>query len=239
MITVIIPTHNDIKLGFLKKNLDKLSKLKFVEIIIVHRMGQDQTLKLIKSYPELKLIQTEANSRAERLNIGIKMASGKLILLAHPRSLLLYEGLSYLNQNIDKISWGAFTHKFDKDNLLLKFTSWYSNFIRGDLKGIFYLDHCIFFNSSILTEAEKSSLIPKVDIFEDTYLSKILLKKSRPRRLPFTLVTSAIRFETNGIIFQSLMNQILKLCFYLRVSPEKMNKIYEKGLQLNSSYSKK
>ena len=52
--------------------------------------------------------------------------------------------------------------------------------------------------------------------------------------LPFISTTSAIRFTKNGLWTQALMNQILKLGFHIGVPHDTMNKIYERGLNLNS-----
>ena len=48
--------------------------------------------------------------------------------------------------------------------MVYKFTSWWSNYIRGDIRKIYYLDHCIFFKKHILDEVNPCHL----EIFEDT-----------------------------------------------------------------------
>ena len=79
-------------------------------------------------------------------------------------------------------------------------------------------------------------LIPDVDIFEDTLLSQKLQAFGDLQILPFNSMTSSIRFKKNGLLKQSLMNQWLKIAFMFNLSLENMNKIYEKGLALNSKY---
>ena len=76
--------------------------------------------------------------------------------------------------------------------------------------------------------------IPNVPIFEDTEISKILNKQGVPWRHPLKAVTSAVRFDTNGFLKQSAMNQIFKLGYWVGVPKEKMDLIYEKSLNLNS-----
>ena len=212
----------------------------FVEVICVDSFSKDNTVQIIESKkaPEfnIRMIQCETNSRAKRLNIGIKEAIGEVVFLHHPRSIIDRNSLNYLAENYNQLSWGGLTHKFDRNHYLLKFTSWYSNQIRGKWRSILYLDHCIFFRRELL-ENDKSP-VPEVDIFEDTYLSLKLKKitKSSAVILPFNSQTSAIRFEKNGIWLQAIMNQILKICYMLNVPHKTMNKIYEKGLSLNSRY---
>lgn len=179
----------------------------------------------------------QAKSRAERLNIGFHKSRGSIVLFHHPRSFVEPAGIQQLidlseMQNREEM-WGGFTHQFDKAHWLLKFTSWYSNEIRGKGKGILYLDHCIFFSRELWKQN-----IPHVEIFEDTLLSYNFLKKSKPVILPFKSQTSAVRFEKNGLWRQSLMNQVLKIGFFLKVPHTTMNLIYEKGLGLNNPTKK-
>jgi hypothetical protein len=165
--------------------------------------------------------------------MGIARSSGDITLLHHPRSFVSAGAISSLQiwAKNKRGFWGGFTHKFDALHPLLKFTSWYSNFIRCDRKSILYLDHCIFYDREF---TDLAALMPDVEIFEDTELSKIFGRRSSPVRLSGHSTTSAIRFEQNGIYRQALMNQFLKIGYLLKVSHKTMNRLYEKGLGLNS-----
>lgn len=232
-LNIIFSTHNEMELGYLQKSIPLLSEFKDIHITVVDKESNDGTVQFLESYP-VEIISTKVNSRAGRLNIGINSSSSAMILLHHPRSILSKEGISFLIENYENLRWGAYTHRFDVEHSLLKFTSWYSNFIRGGLREIYYLDHCIFFQK-VLVGADKN-FVPDVDIFEDTYLSQKLAKNSSPTRLPFSSTTSAIRFQKNGVWKQAILNQILKLGFLLGIPNTFMNKVYEKGLNLNSKY---
>lgn len=171
-----------------------------------------------------------------RLNEGIKVAKGPWLIFHHPRSLLAQDFKEEILR-LDKPSWGAFTHRFDDQHLLLNFTSFWSNRIRGDLTHIYYLDHCLFVHKELLKEIQHP--FGQADIFEDTHFCQQFKKKSKPIRLQSTSLTSSIRFKENGFLKQSLMNQVLKVGYQLKVDPILMNKIYERGLNLNQNYSKK
>ncbi len=209
MLSVIIPVANEIDNLFFQRTIENISLLKDIEVICVDK--------------------AEAISRAERLNKGFLKSKGDMILFHHPRSLLDLNALQYLIENSQKIIWGAMTHQFDLAHPLLKFTSWYSNHIRGKRRGVFYLDHCIFFHRSLFVKP-----LPDIDIFEDTVLSKQLLEKQKPILLPFKSTTSAVRFVKNGIYRQALLNQILKIAFAFKLRHDLINKFYEKGLNLNN-----
>lgn len=232
MISVVLPTFNEANSGYLELILQGLSLLDDAEIIVVDGGSTDGTLEMLEGFG-VRLYLLEKSSRAARLNEGIANSRGELILLHHPRSLVSAQAITKLNRIIanKKHYWGGFTHRFDVDHPLLRFTSWYSNKIRCDFRGIVYLDHCIFFDAQL---KDRGVIIPDVEIFEDTELSKILKTYSHPIRLTDAAQTSAIRFQKNGLYRQAIMNQVLKLGYSLKVPAKTMNRLYEKGLGLNS-----
>jgi hypothetical protein len=181
----------------------------------------------IAEVPGVELVIGTGSTRAERLQRGIDASRGRVILCHHPRSLVTKEGIEWLRDHADEVTWGGFTHVFDVRHPLLLYTSWYSNTIRPR-NGVVYLDHCIFFRRELLTRP-----IPSVAIFEDTLLSYILRESGPPTILPFPSTTSAVRFVRNGVVKQLFLNQLLKIRFLLGADNQKMNDTYEKGLHLN------
>jgi glycosyltransferase involved in cell wall biosynthesis len=222
LLSIVIPTLNESKTGYLSKILDAYIGVEGIEVICVDGGSQDDTISIIKQ-SNAKLITTDIGSRAGRLNTGIKQAKFDMVLLHHPRSLVDVEGIK------------AFTHQFSISHPLLNFTSWYSNHIRGR-RGIYYLDHCLFAQKQLLLDV---GLIPEIDIFEDTEICLRLKEQAKPIRLPFISQTSAVRFEAHGIYRQALKNQYLKWLYYFKRSDKEMNRVYEKGIELNTEYAEK
>lgn len=232
MLSIIIPTFNEMEHGLIKTILPQLAQIEGIEIIVVDGHSTDGTKEFVETFP-VKLFQIHTTSRAKRLNLGIQKAKGQMLILHHPRSIIESKGIVHLRDHWDEYYWGGFTHKFDLDHPLLRFTSWYSNYIRADKRNIFYLDHCLFVRKELI---EEIGLIPEVDIFEDTELSRKLLKICEGFRLDFYSLTSAIRFEKNGIYQQAFKNQILKWQYYFKVDHKKMNRSYEDKVALNAKY---
>ena len=218
--------------GKVSKELKEMIKLveseSRVELIIVN---SGDKLSLV-STDNIIVSEIKTNLRAQRLNHGAQLASSQKYLFVHPRSTVEKEALYYLISN-NTIYWGGLTHCFDKNTIFFKFTSWYSNHVRAKLRQIFYLDHCLYVRKPLFDEIGG---FPLLSIFEDTAISENLAQLKYGELLPFHSQTSSIRFEKNGVIRQGLLNQVLKVAYILGVDHDRMNKIYEKGLELNSKY---
>lgn len=237
MITVLFSAHNEERNAFFWESLRRLEEFRArgfaLEIIVGATPGTDETLRKIDALG-INFVTVETTKRAERYNRAFAISSSgpnDVILLHHPRSLIDHEGIEALALLTDKAQWGAFTHAFDEDHPLLKFTSWWSNFIRGDLRKIYYLDHCLFIRRKIF---ERIGGIPEVEIFEDTILCSKLALLGGPLRLPYRSTTSSIRFRERGHYRHALMNQYLKIRFFLKGDFKKMNDEYERGVELNT-----
>lgn len=226
--SVVLPTSNELGLDYLPRILECLQGLPDIELIAVDNASDDGTAEMLEA-SEARVIRLPGSIRAQRLNAGIAAAQCDLVLLHHPRSLLEPKALTALLRLPEHVGWGAFSHRFDLDHPLLAWTSWYSNRVRLDGRGIAYLDHCIFLRRSLAGRRP----VPELAIFEDTALSRRLLRHSPPRRLPERATTSAIRYQRNGVWRQALMNQALKIGYGLRLPNRWMNRLYEKGLGLN------
>ena len=231
MISVILPTFNEVDSGYLSLIMSRLARLRQAEILVIDGGSTDGTVEFTAEHG-VEVLSLPGSSRAARLNLGIKQSQGEMLLLHHPRSLIEPDDIEAMRtlSDGDQLTWGGFTHQFDSDHPLLRFTSWYSNHIRCDRFGIVYLDHCVFLSRAIKQSGIK---IPDIDIFEDTELSKLLLGFGRPVRLAAKAQTSAIRFKRNGLWRQAFLNQLLKIAYHLHLSPDRLNRLYEKGLHLN------
>jgi len=236
MRSVLLSAYKEISNPFFWKTIALIKELKSkgmdIELIVGATTGSNETLEKLNGH-DVRTIIIHTSKRAGRYNAALEASSASdndWVLLNHPRSLLQKEAFQSLLAVTNSVQWGAFTHVFDLDHPLLKFTSWWSNHVRGDIKNIFYLDHCLFIRRNIF---EKAGGFPSIDIFEDTSLSLRLAQIKAPLRLPWKSTTSSIRFTTNGVWKQAYKNQLLKINFMMGKDHGKMNEIFEKGISLN------
>ena len=237
VISVVLPGLNELRHGYLPRIVDNLlTQQGEKELIAVVSPSQDGTLELLAQVPQIQVIETPVQNRAQRLNVGIAASQGEAVLLHHPATLLpAKEALIMLEKALQDplIVWGGFRHQFDFDHWLLRYTSWYSTVVRPRWGKILYLDHCIFARRSHLM---KIGGVPDMDIFEDTVLSQRLNHYGAPVILPGTVVTSARRFRSRGVYRQALLNQMLKVMYHLGIDPKWMNRLYEQKTQINVAY---
>jgi glycosyltransferase involved in cell wall biosynthesis len=241
-ISIILPCLNEIRHGYLDRILTNLiAQDGEKEIIAVVSPSDDGTEMVLDEYAsrfsEVQVVRSLAKNRAQRLNDGITVSRGEITLLHHPATLLpkviaLDLIKKSLGENTDS-AWGAFQHSFDFDHWLLRFTSWYSDNMRVQQKGIAYLDHCPFINRQVLVQIGN---IPDLDIFEDTALSDRLRKFSKPVLAEGKIITSARRFRQRGIYRHAMLNQVLKICYLLNIDPRSLNRLYEQKSSINVKY---
>jgi hypothetical protein len=226
-ISVIVPTCREAEPSRVKEMTQSYPDRNEIEKIIVDSQSSQQQIAEWRGRGWL-VEELSGSNRAQRLQKGYDLSTSDLVIFHHPRSLLPASVFEWLLKNHSQLAWGGFTHRFDVSHPLLKFTSFYSNRVRPRTGKIIYLDHCIFFRRSFLDRP-----IPAIPIFEDTEICRILARHGSPEILPFESVTSAIRFQKNGVFYQALLNQKAKVEYFLGRNKAEMNTAYEQGLNLN------
>jgi glycosyltransferase involved in cell wall biosynthesis len=238
VISVVLPCLNELRHGYLPRIVDNLlSQQGEKELIAVVSPCQDETLRVLQQMPQIQVLPSQATNRAQRLNEGIAVSRGDIVLLHHPATLLPAEiALTLIEQTFQdpQVLWGGFRHQFDLNHWLLRYTSWYSTVIRPRWSRILYFDHCVVARRSLLL---KIGGVPDLDIFEDTALSQQLGRYGAPRIFPETVTTSARRYRSRGIYRQAFLNQTLKVMYHLRLDSHWMNRLYEQQTQINVTYS--
>lgn len=238
MISVVLPCVNELRHGYLPTILENLQAQQGdKELIAVVSPSTDETLALLQAAPQICVIKSDANNRAQRLNVGIQASQGDIVLLHHPATVLPPAvALRQIEQAFQNptVMWSGFHHQFDLDHWLLRYTSWYSSVVRPCWGQILYFDHCLAVRRSLLDDIGG---VPDMDIFEDTALSQRLKQSGAPAILPGRIITSARRYRDRGVYRQALMNQTLKLMYHLNLDPQWMNRLYERKVQINVTYT--
>lgn len=217
-LSIIIPLRGMAGAGYTDRRLQQFQGLEGVEVILV---GPDELLGNRPSF--VKAVRVSSGNRAQQFNAGALAAQGEVLLLHHSRSVLRSQDVQLL-QRMPQVHWGGYSHRFDAQGWQYSFTSWYSNVVRADLRSIFYFDHCLFVRRDLFRTVGG---VPEIDIFEDHALCKKLRAHYQGQRLKAYCQTSARRFQENGFVKQSAVNQLVKVGFLLGLSDKKLNAVYE------------
>ncbi len=239
-LSIILPCLNEIRHGYLENILTNLvgqdGEIEIITVVSVSDDGTDNILEeYTKRYAQVQIVRSLAKNRAQRLNDGIAISTGNIILLHHPATLLPERiVLQLIEQTLGSGGqWGAFRHSFDFTHWLLHFTSWYSDNVRVKQKSLVYLDHCPFIDRQLLAQIGN---VPDLDIFEDTVLSDRLRQFSKPLLAQGQVITSARRFRQRGIYRHAMLNQLLKICYHFNIDPRWLNLLYEQKASINVKY---
>ncbi|MEM7467181.1 MAG: TIGR04283 family arsenosugar biosynthesis glycosyltransferase [Pseudomonadota bacterium] len=221
-LSVIVPVLNEVdKIGAML-NTWQHRRNDGIEIIVVDGGSQDGTEKLVAGYVDAFYVSNRG--RACQMNHGASYARGDTLLFLHAdtempesafRSLMMF-----CESNDD--GWGFFPIAFDNSALAYKIIAFFMN-VRTRLTSVSTGDQCQFVSAELFHRVGRFEEIP---LMEDVSLSKRMRSVAKPTILPFKVCTAARRWETKGILTTVLLMWLLRLAYFLGVSPEKLHKAY-------------
>lgn len=224
-ISIIIPTLNEEKV--LKSTIENIPKDPCTELIIVDGGSTDNTEKIAHLYTE-KVYRVDNPSRAEQMNLGVRHAEGDLLLFLHADSLLPKDGLNKIREAVASGAvGGAFDLSINSDRPSLRLIAFIAN-LRSRLTRIPYGDQGIFVKRVVFEEMGGFKRIP---LMEDIDFSMRLKKKGKVVFIKDKIVTSARRWEREGVVRGTLRNWSLSVLFYLGISPVRLAKWYRRDIR--------
>ncbi|MBK1645186.1 glycosyl transferase family 2 [Thiocapsa imhoffii] len=162
--------------------------------------------------------------RGTQCNRGGFAAHGAWLMFLHDDTLLPHDAPTLLATAMSDPAIGAvcFRLRFDREHWLLRLYAFASRF-----ESLFttFGDQTIVIRRSLFHELGG---FPAWPLFEDVELARRLRRRSRIRKLPSAIVTSARRYEANGIVRQQLANGVLLARFLLGDSPHRLAQLYER-----------
>jgi rSAM/selenodomain-associated transferase 2 len=220
----IIPVLNEAgQINSLIEHLRKQNPESSYEIIVVDGDPQGSTVGTIQD-KDVTTITTD-KGRGRQMNVGAAAAQGEMLIFLHADTTLpdnALEKISRAMQNSDYVG-GAFDLKIDSDRLFLKYISARAS-LRSRWNRIPYGDQAIFIRKKYFDQIGGYKEIP---LMEDVDLMR-RIKKDRKKIviLHDKVITSARRWESDGVLYTTMRNQVLVRLFYLGISPHKLAKYY-------------
>ncbi len=219
--SVIISTLNEE--NYIGKTIGNLlSFKKKPEIIIIDGGSNDETINIVKKF-NLKIIHSK-KGRGEQLNKGGKNANGEILVFLHADTRLPENAFELIEKYFEnpETKIALFKLGFDSDNILLNF---YTRFTSVDSVFTSFGDQAIIIRKEFYY---KLGGFPDQPIFEDVELLRKARKITRVIKLPAAVITSARRFNKQGIIKTQLKNVYYFALYFMGVKPDKLYKQYFK-----------
>lgn len=193
------------------------------ELIIVDGDPSGDTIKTIE---DPRIITTIAKQgRASQMNHGASLATGDILLFLHADTLLPPDAFPLIRNALADLSvvGGCFNLGVASDRVLFRVTERYVA-CRTRLTRIPFGDQAIFIRKTYFDTIGGYRDIP---IMEDVDLMRSIRKRGgRISIIPTRVMTSARRWEREGIVFATLRNWSLQTLYCWGVPPEKLARFY-------------
>ena len=222
-LTIIMPVLNE-AVG-IEAALQALQPLRARghELIVVDGGSADETARLAASAADRVI--GAPRGRAHQMNAGARVACGDVLLFLHADTRLPEDADAILVEAVRQSGrcWGRFDVRIDSTHPLLRLVGLMMN-LRSRLTGICTGDQAMFVTAQALT---RIGGYPPLALMEDIALSSQLRRCSRPVALHATVVTSARRWERNGVLRTIALMWWLRLRYFFGAPPAHLAEIYE------------
>lgn len=222
-VSIIIPVFNESNINKVIDSIIANKSSVDYEIIVVD--AEDGTT--IKQIDNKDVITSTAQKgRSFQMNKGFKLAGGEFLLFLHADTTLPNNGLELVVKTLEApspYSAGAFDVHIDGENKVVdkisKFVSWKSRFLKQPTG-----NQAIFVKKEVF---ENIGGYREISFNEDVnFIEKLKRKKHKIEILEEPVLTSARRWEEEGLVKSVAKNIILQVLYYAGVNPNKLAKYY-------------
>jgi rSAM/selenodomain-associated transferase 2 len=164
--------------------------------------------------------------RASQMNAGAAVATGEILIFLHVDTRLPRKALDLINRTMTRqdLIGGAFDLRIDTERPILKIIARIAS-LRSRLTRIPYGDQAIFIRRDYFNQMGR---YPEIPVMEDVALMRrIKGAGGRIGFIPEPVITSARRWEQEGILYTTLRNWLLLSAYTLGVPPDKLAKYYK------------
>jgi rSAM/selenodomain-associated transferase 2 len=219
-ISVIMPVLNEEKA--IGSALAALTALKPHEIIVVDGGSRDRTRR-IGVEAGAKVLMT-GPGRARQMNRGALEAKGDVLLFLHADTRLPASAFRDIESALSDPRYlgGRFDVELDSDRWLLKAVGFMIS-LRSRLSKVGTGDQAIFVRREILAELGG---FPDMPLMEDIAFCRMLKRAGEVACLRSKAVTSARRWEADGVWRTIFKMWTLKLLYLAGVPPARLKRFY-------------
>lgn len=194
-----------------------------VEVIVVDGDPAGRTCSAIEDQDVIRLLSKPG--RAKQMNKGAASASGEILLFLHADTVLEPGSLQKLGLAMENPQYaaGAFDLRIAAPGVPFRIIERVSSY-RSRLTRIPYGDQGIFIRSNIF---QAIGGYPEIPLMEDVALMRQLKTGHYSTVfLSSKAITSARRWQEEGVVFTTMRNWVLITLYLLGVSPAKLARFY-------------
>ncbi|MDB9315044.1 TIGR04283 family arsenosugar biosynthesis glycosyltransferase [Spirulina sp. CS-785/01] len=222
-LSVIIPVLNEA--SHIRNTLRSVQQYPEVEIIVVDGGSQDDTLAQVESLG-ISVIMSPQKGRAQQMNWGAKHATGEILLFLHGDTCLPPDYAPQVQAALQspQVIAGAFTLGIDSDRWIFRWVEGMVN-LRSQLCSLPYGDQALFLKKAIF---QQFGGFPQLPLMEDFELVKQLRGRGKIAIVSQSVLTSSRRWQKLGVFKTTLINQLIILGYFFRISPDFLARWYRK-----------
>lgn len=219
-ISVIIPTLNEATT--IAATLGRVRDSGACELIVVDGGSGDGTPELAR--PQADLVLSAGRGRARQMNVGARAAGGQVLLFLHADTLLPPDFPALLEHALrdPQVVGGRFDIRLDAEGWPLRMVETLVN-IRSRLSRIATGDQAIFVRRQTFLELGGYR---EIELMEDLELSYRLKRRGKLTCLRERVVTSARRWQRDGIARTIVLMWALRLLYWVGVPTKYLKTFY-------------
>ena len=229
-LSLIIPVLNERDL--LPELIKQIEVLRPAETIIVDGGSDDGSWEWLQEHwqgrsDSFTLLST-TTGRAQQMNVGAQSAQYDVLLFLHADTQLPINAKELILNAAPKANletfWGRFDVRFStfKNPKSMAVIAYFIN-LRSRVSNVATGDQAIFVSRYLFKEIRG---FDDIEIMEDVAFSKKLRRIERPLCLRAAVISSARRWERNGVMATVIQMWLFRLAFVLGVTPARLKRSY-------------
>jgi rSAM/selenodomain-associated transferase 2 len=230
LLTVIIPTYNEIKQISLLLNHLKNANQNNLEIIVCDGGSTDGTQEVVEK-SGIKLLHSPLKGRAKQMNYASQQSNGEVLYFVHADTI---PPISFIDDILTSIKEGfpigCYRFKFNSNKKILKVNSYFTRFDRLMCRGG---DQSLYITKSVFEEL--NGYCKNHKIMEDYDIIIRARKKYSFKIIPKDVIVSARKYDQNSYLKVNITNFLVFMMYYAKVDQDKIIRFYRAMLNHKKS----